>query len=242
MSEQRILEQRQLQEFYHQEFVDSQSAHIEALLGKRLEGANVIDVGGGAGFLAQELTAKHGANVIIWDIDDDAIALAHAKGLKAEHRDILKVDVPIETDFCLFNLVLHHLVAANNKNTEAFQSKALSNVSSNSKQIIVHEYVYESILWREFSSWFIFFLTSLGFLKGVLRAVGKIFPSLNANTAGVGVRFHSKSGWKRIFAEANLLVVNEIDGEAEYVSPLRRLLLIKKMHRTTFLLRVNQNG
>ena len=236
MVEQRVLSKEQLSDFYIEEFVGEQKAHISRLLKSDSPDLKVVDVGGGAGFLASALGEELGLTVTVWDIDAEAIRLARLKGVNAIEKNILTTIEKYSVDVMLFNLVLHHLVGSSNRETLATQKTALENAKCCTNTIIVHEYIYESYFFDGLSSYLIWLLTSSTSLVRLLAMIGKIIPSLNANTIGVGVRFNCKSGWRRLFQDAGFRIVNSIDCQREHVSFPRRILLIRNLYRTTFLL------
>jgi len=238
MVEQRILSKEQLSDFYIETFVAEQKAHISRLLKTDTPDLKIVDVGGGAGFLASAVGKELGFAVTVWDIDPEAVRLARLRGVNAVEKNILTSIEKQPVDVMFFNLVLHHLVGSSNKQTLETQRVALENAKRCANTILVHEYIYESYFFDELSSWLIWLLTSSTSLVRLLRMIGKIVPSLNANTLGVGVRFHCKSGWKRQFEEAGFMVVNSIDCQREHVSLARRILLIRNLYRTTFLLKI----
>jgi SAM-dependent methyltransferase len=237
MSSQRILSEAQLSEFYIETFVSDQLDHYGKLIGRSDREQKVIDIGGGAGYLAAALHENFAVASTVWDIDPRAIRLARLRGVAAEHKDILLGTDFQSADVVLFNLVLHHLVMSSNRDTLDAQRRALTNSLECSDTVLVHEYVYQSFVWEGLSAYIIWVLTSSRILARALSFIGRLIPSLNANTVGIGVRFHSKKGWCNQFEQAGFELVRAIDCEDELVSPARRLLFIKRLHRTTFLLR-----
>lgn len=74
-------------------------------------------------------------------------------------------------------------------------------------------------------------------LSTIGRALGCVVPAMRANSFGVGVRFRSHGKWEReVFAPAGWCVVRRLRGPEEVVSWLWRILLIKSIHRDSFLL------
>lgn len=55
---QKILSAEQVEAFYHDEFVDDQVRHFVAMFGAEAAHKNVVDMGGGCGFLRDNWPAR----------------------------------------------------------------------------------------------------------------------------------------------------------------------------------------
>jgi hypothetical protein len=240
MSRQTTLSQAQVQAFYHDNFVDSQVSDFLQLCepsGFSLPG-KIIDVGGGCGFFAKKLTdvTDHKCEVRVIDTDWKSISYCHEQGIEATFGDALNPNFIGDEKIVCFNLILHHLIGKTEGDTINMQRRALSVWSGHCNAIFVNEYVYESFLLDSLSGWIIYQVTSNQFLSQLGRFVSRIFPSLNANTFGVGVRFRSHAEWRRIFESLGFDVADKILGKQEGISFPRRLLFIKSCRRDSFLL------
>jgi hypothetical protein len=116
------------------------------------------------------------------------------------------------------------------------QKRALSVWAGRCDAIFVNEYIYESFIFNDISGWIIYQVTSNKFLSQLGRSLANIFPSLNANTFGVGVRFRSHAEWCRIFKSLGFDIVDTVIGKQEGISLPRRFLLIKNCRRDSFML------
>ncbi len=102
----------------------------------------------------------------------------------------------------------------------------------------MHEICYEGIVVPDSSALLIFQITSSRCISEALRFVGKIIPSLRANTAGIGVRFRPARGWADLASSLGLDLIGTCKGGPEGHSLLRRaLLLIREVRRHSLALR-----
>lgn len=244
---QRLLDPRQLEAFYHSQFVTDQIAHFRDLVGSRmaesaLQGRNVVlDLGGGVGHFAQGLQGVLKIPVRVVDVDPVSVAKCHENGIKAILADVTEVPPDGDEAVVCFNLILHHLVGRDARSTRKLQQAAISRWSAMDVAIFVNEYIYESYV-PGFSGRFIYAVTSSAVLSGLARAISRVVPSLRANTFGVGVRFRGENEWIELFRAAGYGVEAMARGQEEKVSFARRLLLIRGIRRTSFLLRPLDQG
>ena len=175
--------------------------------------------------------------VRVLDSDIRSIDLCKKKGIDAIHDDALNPTIVGDESVVCFNLILHHLIGASEQETRRLQEHALSIWRSTAKMIFVNEYIYESYIFRNFSGWLIFKITSSIILSKIGDFIAKFAPSLKANTFGVGVRFRSHAEWREIFSSLGFDIVGTLIGQQEDVSLLRRCLLIKNCRRDSFLLK-----
>jgi hypothetical protein len=236
---QKTLSSGQVREFYHDNFVADQVRDFLALLGDPpTPGALVSDVGGGCGYFARALQSRSGWRVRVLDIDPISVRTCHEDGIDAEVADAIAPPEYAGTRTVTFNLILHHLVGATDRNTRKLQIQALRAWNGRAESIFVNEYIYESSSACErAAAWLIFAITSNQALSLVGRIVSHFAPSLRANTFGIGVRFRAACDWNRLFEEAGLEVIAHRRGAEEPVSFGRRLLLIRNCRRDSFVLR-----
>lgn len=219
---QQVLSAVQLEAFDHPCFVTDQVRDFRGMIGDQ---QGIVDIGGGAGRFA----AIVGARVI--DLDPDAVAKCRSKGLDAETGDALQPDNRWSDRTACFNLVLHHLVGRDERTTKAMQVRALARWSD--RTVFVNEYIYESFF-GGLSGRLIYAITVSTLLSWIAGIVGRVVPSLRANTLGVGVRFRDDHEWRRIFADAGFRVAAARQGQAERVDLPLRLLLIKSIRRNSY--------
>ncbi len=170
-------------------------------------------------------------------IDTDPVSVSAAKGLGVDAvvGDALFLERQGDEGIVCFNFILHHLVADTEVATKQLQSNAIAAWKDDGVKVFINEYIYES--WFEgFSGWLIYQITKNKVLSLLGRAISQFAPSLRANTFGVGGRFRSRSEWHRIFENVGFTLVDEAQGEKEFISFPRRLLLIKEIRRDSFML------
>lgn len=229
---QRRLSPEQVEAFHHDHFVRDQLQDFAKIM-RLPQGEAVADVGGGIGVFARGLAAAQGHRTRVIDMDPDSVEAAKRNGVEAELGDALSPPIRGNEAAACFNLILHHLVAANEAATRALQIRALRAWHGKARAVFVNEYCYESFL-PGFSGRLIFEVTSSSILSSVAKTVSYVVPSLRANTFGVGVRFRSHLEWTELFKEAGFRVTDAIQGTPEPIDKPRRLLLIKTIRRDSF--------
>ena len=234
---QRRLDAAQTADFYHDRFVEDQVRDFAALLGPGAAGNGVVaDIGGGCGYFARALQAHSAWQVRVLDMDPVSVASCHQQGLQAEVGDALAPQHRGDEALAAFNLMLHHLVGADDRTTRALQVRALQAWLGRAERVFVNEYIYESYLLPRLSAWLIYAITASRTLSRLAKAVARWVPSLRANTFGVGVRFRTVDDWRALFGEAGWQVAASRRGAEERVSTARRLLTIRSCRRDSFLL------
>lgn len=234
---QRRLDAAQTADFYHDRFVEDQVRDFIALLGPGSAGSQVVaDIGGGCGYFARALQAHSAWNARVLDMDPVSVASCHQQGLQAEVGDALAPRPRGDEALAAFNLMLHHLVGADDCATRALQVRALRAWQGRAERVFVNEYIYESYLLPRLSAWLIYAITASRTLSRLAKAVSRWVPSLRANTFGVGVRFRTVDDWVQLFGEAGWQMVDSRRGAEERVSFARRLLTIRSCRRDSFLL------
>ena len=232
-----VLSRESIQEFYHDAFVNDQVKSFDALITKGLQpAAGVADSGGGCGYFAKAIVALCAVHVRVLDTDSESVRICRENGIEAELSDALRIRVKGDEAAVCFNLILHHLVGKSEADTWAMQTQALRAWCVQKPIIFVNEYIYESWLVPGISGRLIWMVTSNSALSLIGRWVANVFPSLKANTFGVGVRFRSSGEWVKLFSAAGIDVVGYQQGSDEAVSMARRLLLIKQCRRDSYAL------
>jgi hypothetical protein len=239
---QKLLSDKQIEAFHHDNFVEEQVGDFLRLLGPGDQGrGTVVDMGGGVGHFARRLAGA--ANRVVRVVDADAASVDACKraGVPAVLGDALAPTVFGDEDTVCFNLILHHLVGSTEALTRQLQSQALDVWRGRVRRVFVNEYIYESYL-GTFSGWLIFQITSSRFLSTLASAVARVIPAFQANTFGVGVRFRDHDEWVRLFGAVGYRVKGSTKGADEDVSPALRLLLIRTIRRDSFLLAPSADG
>lgn len=234
--QQRVLKTEQVEEFYHDVFVTTQVRDfVDFVAETKLPVKKVIDIGGGCGFFADALAQKTGFDAQVVDMDPGSVAACMEKGVPAEIGDALSPAQRGDEDVVSFNLILHHLVAASDTETEALQKRAVAVWQGKSKAVFVNEYIYDSYIGNA-SGWLIYRITASRLLSALGQAVAEFVPSLRANTFGTGVRFRANQEWINLFDRLGFKVAAYRRGSEENVSLARRLLMIKSCRRDSYLL------
>ena len=234
--QQRILKTEQVEEFYHDVFVTSQVRDFVDFVGQtKLPVKKVIDIGGGCGFFADALAQKPDVEAQAIDMDPDSAAASIEKGTPAEIGDALNLAQRGDEDVVSFNLILRHLVAASDIETEAMQKRSVAVWQHKAKAAFDNEYIYGSYIGNA-SGWLIYQITSSQLFSALGQAVAKFVPSLRANTFGTGVRFRANQEWIDLFDSLGFKVAAYRRGPEENVSLARRMLMIRSCRRDSYLL------
>ena len=231
------LNRSQLDEFDFDGFVESQYHALSTFIARHdirfAPDDSIVDIGGGRGYFAKKIADLH-AKVKVYETDPKSIEQCRAIGVDAQLVDALKPVMSGDEKLVCFNLILHHLIGSNEAETARLQESALT--PWNKQFVFVNEYCYQSFFGSDLSGRLIWAITSSKTLSAIGKVVGRIVPSLRANTFGIGVRFRSSPEWIAFFERAGFRIVSVVDGEAEPVSLARRLLLIKSIRRDSFLI------
>ena len=155
-------------------------------------------------------------------------------GVEARIGDALAPAIEGDEKIVCFNLILHHLVGASERETRALQLKALQRWQGSGCGF-ANEDIYQSLVGRT-APRLIYEITSSTLLSAIGRLASKMIPSFRANTFGVGVRFRLHQQWLEMFAEAGFRVVDMRIGKPEFIAPPLRTLLIKTIRRDSFVL------
>lgn len=231
------LDEHRLSEFYHDNFVSDQVRDFGILLGPVIRKNDVIaDVGGGCGYFAAAIRGKFDVRAIVLDSDPRSVLACRSAEIEAELFDALAPKFRGDEVAATFNLVLHHLVGTSGAKTRSMQTLALVAWRQHCRHVFVNEYIYESLLAPGLSAWLIWVVTSSRLLSTLASLVGRVIPSLRANTLGVGVRFRTAQDWKRVFEGAGYTLLDHVQGQNEPVSVARRILAIRTIRRDSFLL------
>jgi hypothetical protein len=237
---QATLEQHQIEAFYVDCFVESQVAHfIELTASLPASGKQyIVDMGGGVGYFARELQQKTGLSIRV--IDSDQQSIASVQALHNPHilgviGDALHPYTQGDERIICFNLILHHLIGKNERETRVLQKQALTAWHGKADYLFVHEYIYESFF-ANISGRLIYEITRNKVLSLLGTLLGKIIPAFRANTFGVGVRFRAHNEWISLFEECGYRVVSKAYGEVEYTALPLRLLFIRQVRRDSYVL------
>lgn len=237
--EQVRLDKEQIEAFYVDVFATDQAEQFARLTSAAKNLSLVVDIGGGCGYFARELNLKTGLRVRVVDMDPgslDKCRSHNSESIEAELGDALSPTIRNDEDVVCFNLILHHLIGRDERETREIQKNALRFWLHTAQFVFVNEYIYESFI-GHLSGRIIFDITRSRLLSRIGGLISRIIPSLRANTFGVGVRFRANKEWLTLFAEAGYDVTSWTRGHSEPISLARRVLLIKEIRRDSFLLK-----
>ena len=187
-------------------------------------GFNLLDVGGGNGTYSDRVI-NHNTGTQVTLLEPDSYLLSRNK---AHPRKNIVSGTYQERyfspkfDAIQFNWVLHHFITGNYQQTTALQAASLRKAYTELKpggRIIILENFYDGFLTNDLPSRIIFELTSMTSIKRFIKKAG-------ANTAGVGVCFHSRKQWLDMVRAAGFRVIcDEECYDYSELSWLKRVLL-----------------
>lgn len=219
MSEgQKTLSAEQVEAFYHDLFVADQVSDFMTLAGSIEIDGVVVDVGGGCGYFVRAIQQRLGHRVRVLDADVRSVEACRRAGTDAVQGDALQAAAQGDESIACFNLILHHLVGANDATTRRLQERALSVWREHIGSVFVNEYIYESPWKGGLPGRLIFLVTRSQTLSLIGRIASQFVPSLKANTFGVGVRFRTHAQWRALFESQQYEVVGHTFGKEEEVS------------------------
>jgi hypothetical protein len=198
---------------------------VDALRGRFERPVNLLDVGGGNGkFLDSLMASLPTGRVVNLDISAALLGL-NKKNKVLIHASILDDPFKDDTeerkfDVITVNWVLHHMIGATERDCRMLQLGTLEACKSALRSgglIAVAENDYRSWLRDDYSGRLIYAITR----SRVLARFARRF----ANTAGVGVRFRTERGWRRLFDQAGLTVAGVFHGEKWRTRFWKRALL-----------------
>jgi ubiquinone/menaquinone biosynthesis C-methylase UbiE len=196
-----------------------------------------LDVGGGIGTFANSILNLND-NIQSIDVVDPSIQ-AHLNFVEHQKTTLIKghmsnINNSNTYDFITVNLVCHHIISHSNIDTFEAQVNFLKDASNFLEAqgvLLLEENIYESYLFEDLCGRLIYEITSL-------RGIEKITRKLGANTAGEGVRFHSDTTWRKIFARSGFKVVQTHDNLWEGGMPIWQKipLLCKNRYQRIYVL------
>ncbi|KII76484.1 class I SAM-dependent methyltransferase [Vibrio renipiscarius] len=188
----------------------------------------LMDVGGGNGKYVDRILSRFPqASVTLVEPEPSLVA----KNTPNTRKHIIpstfqNLDLPSQLQVVQFNWVLHHFVTDGYANTCQLQQKAIEEayqILAPGGVILIYENFYEGAWLKSLPSWMIYQLTAS-------QRFAPFAERLGANTAGVGVCFHSASYWQTLLQRAGFLTIQETHCyDFGTLSPLKKLgLMLKK--------------
>jgi SAM-dependent methyltransferase len=229
----RILPKQQTSDF-DTEYVDPEMfSKIAELLDTHVKRPNFeyLDIGGGNGNYADKILEQYDSSRVT--IVEPELSLIE-KNTPSERKTIVNSTFQANAvernhyDAIGFNWVLHHFVGDSYGKSVQFQRDALVSAYNALKPgglILVLENYYDSAVIDDLSGRMIYQLTASKLLK-------KLTAKMGANTAGVGVCFHSHQFWlNEIKAAGFELVADEHCYDFGALSKLKKNILCIKRQR-----------
>ena len=166
---------------------------------------HILDIGGGNGLFADKLL-KHFPFSEVTIVEPDLPLLARNTAHCHKHL----VNKTFQDFYCAegsfdiihMNWVLHHFIGHSYSETVQHQIDSLHQASELLKpggKLLIFENFYESFVSDDFSGRLIYQLTAMETPKRLIRKLG-------ANTAGIGVAFHSQNQWCHLINRSGLTV------------------------------------
>jgi ubiquinone/menaquinone biosynthesis C-methylase UbiE len=202
---------------------------------------HILDVGGGNGsFLDLLLDNLPNSTGILLDNSKYMISLNKTHPRKetvlSSATNAANKFGNMKFDIITINLLLHHLVVSKEKDIESIVIRCLEGVGNllcKKGSVVLYEQTYDGWSKRLDPGRAIFFLSSIK-----QPMIADFFRRLGANSAGVGVRFRSRAGWREISKKSGYRMVAEKTLFVDNVSLFRRFALgIKTMASHVYLLK-----
>jgi len=188
-----------------------------------IDKGEVIDVGGGNGMFIDRVLDYY-PNFSATLVEPES-TLLH-KNSSRDNKKLIEStfqdfpESPKSTDLITLNWVLHHFVGCNYSNTYQLQLQALKkcyNLLKPGGIVFIFENFYEGKWVNDMPGSIIYHLTASSLMKEVTKKLG-------ANTAGVGVSFHSRNTWINMLKESGFQIES-----AEICYPFGELSHAKKI-------------
>ncbi|WP_394242156.1 class I SAM-dependent methyltransferase [Vibrio astriarenae] len=166
---------------------------------------HLLDVGGGNGMYADKVLAHYPTSVVTLVEPENTLLEKNRPNLRKKLLSSSFQDMKLVKiyDIIQFNWVLHHFVADTYEATKQLQFEALEKCYeclAPGGIVVIFENFYEGVLARNLPSSLIYHSTASKFLAPITHRMG-------ANTAGVGVCFHSRSTWHDMILDAGFASV-----------------------------------
>ncbi|NTS76410.1 class I SAM-dependent methyltransferase [Catenovulum sp. SM1970] len=191
----------------------------------------LLDIGGGNGIYADKVLANYPkAQVTLVEPDDYLLSRNRqsyrkilVKSTFQDYRGLAN-----EFDYIQLNWVLHHFITQGYQNTEQLQLKGLKKAYQLLKpggHIVIFENLYDGGVLDDLPSRLIYWLTAN-------KSLTKLTKKMGANTAGVGVCFHSGKAWGKLLRKAGFrnITVRHCYDFGNLSLAKKKLLTIKKQH------------
>jgi hypothetical protein len=171
-----------------------------------------LDVGGGNGVFADRVLANYPASTGVV-LDNSAFLLRRSqphprKWMVLENVENLERVAQEKYDLVFLNWVLHHLIVRSSYlGSKEHMRRVLNSILmllTEQGRVSIYENMYNGLIIDSAPSWIVYQLTSS-------RTMAQLFKKYGANTAGVGVCFHSYRQWFSIITQIGFKVLDYTD-------------------------------
>ena len=192
----RLLSEQQTQAFDVEYIDDGMFNLVKCALDKFVptNDFSFVDVGGGNGLYADRILSNFPSSKVTIVEPDECLLRKNRRNDRKQLMQSTYQSAQLSEaahDVVGFNWVLHHFVGSDYSQSLAFQREGLERAYQQLKPgglLLVFENFYEGFFFHDLPGRMIYSLTASRMLRHVTRQLG-------ANTAGVGVSFHSENTW-----------------------------------------------
>ncbi len=229
----RLLSSQQMKNLDVEYISDGMFSYITTAIDRylRLDKLGIVDVGGGSGSYADRLLDSY-AKSLVTVVEPDKYLLNKNNRHK---RKILYQGLyqdcqllPESYDAVEFNWVLHHFISDSYEKTVEMQKDGIKSAYLQLRKdglLLIFENFYDGWLLSDIPCRLIYGLTASKRLEKIIRSLG-------ANTAGVGVCFHSERKWIHMIKEQGFTIIDCHHlydfGNLSWIK--KKLLGIKRQH------------
>lgn len=194
-----------------------------------------VDVGGGNGHYADQLLSAFPSSSVTV-VEPDEYLLSKNKENARKHLIAgIYQDAQLDEgayDVVGFNWVLHHFVGNSYNKTLQFQREGLEKAYRQLKPgglLFIFENFYDGAIFNDLPGGLIYQLTAS-------KALQRITHKLGANTAGVGVCFHSENKWASLVEQQGFTLLSQSNCyDFGNLSRLKKMILHISKQRVGFM-------
>jgi ubiquinone/menaquinone biosynthesis C-methylase UbiE len=225
------LSDEQLRAFNRDRITESKWRPLQACITKDFPDGQFtfLDIGGGNGTFADRILASYPESRATV-LDNSEMLLAH--NIQSDRKRVIRADAAClqghgyTYDIVFCNWLLHHLV------TTGSYPETISNIRSvlQSCRRLINQGGRLSVFENDYEGWIDNFPGRAIFEVTSLKIIAPLTKRLGANTAGVGVAFHSSRKWKDLLDSAGWTLISHTQDTDIRELPLyaKACFLIKK--------------
>lgn len=199
----------------------------------------VLDVGGGAGYFAEELQKRIPNDVDLeiyvldthsydtWNVSSE-LGRRKIRFVKGDALNMDNIFAEKTFDYIFCNMVFHHLLGDDFKSSERIRETVLAKIKKVLKDDgcvgIVDNY-NDGLIVDSISCRIIYGLTSMS--NPIIIRICRRFGSYSA---GVGVCMLSRKMWRHIIEKCGMQIVDEIESTPDKLGILKKICLLNKRY------------